>query len=206
MEIEQRNFDFELRAQADPGEEPVIEGVAVVYNQWSEDLGGFREMVEPGFFDDVLKGDVRALWNHNTDLVLGRTKAGTLALEDTERGLGIRIKPPDTQIGRDAMITIGRRDVTQMSFGFEVKPGGDQWTRDKDGTVRRTLKRGGAKKLFDVSPVTFPAYPQTSVSTRSQLEAFTQASQAAEAEASERATAQARNANRKRKLQILEIQ
>lgn len=167
-ELETRTFDVELRAQAD-GDKPVIDGTAVVYNRWSENLGGFREMVEPGFFENVLKNDVRALWNHNQDLVLGRTKAGTLTLQDTERGLDVHINPPDTQAGRDAVELIKRRDVTQMSFAFMVKPGGDEWTRDKDGTAKRVLKRGGAARLLDVSPVTYPAYPQTSVAVRSKL-------------------------------------
>lgn len=166
---EERSFDIELRVEMQDGN-PKIEGVAAVYNNWSEDLGYFREMIEPGFFDDVLKGDTRALWNHNADMVLGRTKAGTLKLEDTERGLGISIDPPDTQAGRDAMVSIKRRDVTQMSFAFQIKPGGDEWIREKDGKIKRVLKRGGAARLFDVSPVTYPAYPKTSVYVRSMIE------------------------------------
>lgn len=166
---EERSYEVELRVTNMDGK-PKIEGVAAVYNSWSEDLGYFREMIEPGFFDEVLKGDTRALWNHNADLVLGRTKSGTLQLEDTERGLGILIDPPDTQAGRDAMTSIKRRDVTQMSFAFMIKPGGDEWIREKDGKIKRILKRGGASRLFDVSPVTFPAYPRTSVYVRSMLE------------------------------------
>lgn len=170
--IERRTVDIELRVDM-VDDKPKIRGSAAVYNSWSEDLGYFREMIEPGFFEDVLKNDVRALWNHNTDLVLGRTKAGTLQLEDTERSLDISIDPPDTQMGRDSVTMIKRRDVTQMSFAFQVKPGGDEWIREKDGKIKRILKRGGAARLYDVSPVTYPAYPRTSVYVRSKLSELT---------------------------------
>lgn len=218
-DIERRMVEAELRAEGDP-EKPVISGTAAVYNRWSEDLGGFREIIEPGFFEPVLKNDVRALWNHNTDLVLGRTKAGTLSLADTERGLDVKINPPDTQTGRDAVVSIQRRDVTQMSFAFSVKSGGDQWERDpKTGAITRRLLRGGCEQLYDVSPVTYPAYPQTSVHARAMIDSLTtQAGQAPGLDETssnqdgqapdldqieqERAQARARNANRQRILQI----
>lgn len=177
MEIEQRSFRAEMSVDADDQQ---IRGVAAVYNQPSSDLGGFIEIIEPGFFSDVLADDVRALWNHNDDLPLGRTKAGTLAIEDTEQGLAVNIKPPDTQAGRDARVSIGRGDVDQMSFAFTVRTGGDRW--DKSGErVVRYLMPGGCAHLYDVSPVTFPAYPQTSVGLRNQFEAFMR-SQTAEAD------------------------
>lgn len=202
-DVEVRMFTIELRSS--DGEAPHIEGMAAVYNSWSEDLGGFREMIEPGFFENVLKQDVRALWNHNSDLVLGRTKSGTLRLEDTERGVQVDIVPPDTQTGRDALTSIGRGDVDQMSFAFSVKQGGDEWIREKDGSIKRVLKRGGAANLYDVSPVAFPAYAKTSVYVRSQLEAFNRTSQEADAAASGAAEAKVRHANRKRKIQLLSM-
>lgn len=203
VEIEQRAYEVEIRAGED-GEPPVIEGTAAVYNKWSEDLGGFREMVEPGFFEDVLKNDVRALWNHNQDLVLGRTKSGTLTLEDTERGLNVRIDPPDTQIGRDALTSIKRKDVTQMSFAFQVRSGGDEWSRDKDGTIRRILKRGGASRLHDVSPVTYPAYLSTSVHVRSMVEQLESTGEGAPDPDDARRLVRARHANRRNNIQLLE--
>lgn len=215
-EMERRNVEMEFRAE-DGTEKPKIRGRAVVYNRWSADLGGFKEIIEPGFFENVLKDDVRALWNHNTDLVLGRTRSGTLLLADTESGLDVEIDPPDTQIGRDAVVSIGRRDVNQMSFGFTVKSGGDKWERDqRTGAITRRLLRGGCETLFDVSPVTYPAYAQTSVSARSMMEALsTQGGQEPELESTvpggqapaqdEQAGAQARarNANRNRMIEIL---
>ena len=179
-ELEIRSFPVEMRALTpDPspdgeGKKPSIEGTAVVYGKKSELLFNmFREVIEAGFFEGVLKQDVRALWNHNADMILGRTKSGTLSLEDNERGLGVKIDPPDTQVGRDAVTSIKRGDVDQMSFGFTVKQGGDEWKKESDGSQTRILKRGGCERLFDVSPVTFPAYPQTSVHVRSMMEALT---------------------------------
>ena len=205
-DYELRTFSVEIRADGDPAVEPVIQGTAAVYNSPSELLfGQFTEVIEPGFFDNVLRNDVRALWNHNPDLVLGRTKSGTLSLTDTERGLDFTIRPPDTQIGRDSVTSIKRGDVDQMSFAFDVKPDGDEWIRNKDGSIKRVLKRGGCSTLYDVSPVTYPAYAKTSAYVRSQLESFTTESQAAPDGANDTAAAQARNANRKRKLQLLKL-
>jgi len=172
-DIERRSYHLiELRA-GEPGEDPKIEGIAAVYNQptrISTGFGDFTEVIEPGFFENALGDDVRALWNHNTDIVLGRTKSGTLKLNDKREGLGVEIDPPDTQAGKDAVISIRRGDVDQMSFAFSVKSGWDEWKEGEDGKMVRTLKRGACKQLYDVSPVSFPAYPQTSVAVRSWLQ------------------------------------
>jgi uncharacterized protein len=213
LEIERRMVEMEFRA-GESQEKPTISGRAVVYNRWSADLGGFKEIIEPGFFENALNQDVRALWNHNADLVLGRTRAGTLKLADNESGLDVEINPPDTQIGRDAVVSIQRRDVTQMSFGFTIKSGGDTWERDKrTGAITRRLLRGGCETLFDVSPVTYPAYAQTSVHARSMMDALSQDGQAPDLDADfpggaaaqdeqTRVQARARNANRIRLLEL----
>lgn len=208
LEREIRTVDIEMRA-ADGDAGPIIEGTAAVYNRWSEDLGGFREMIEPGFFENVLKQDVRALFNHDESLVLGRTRNGTLKLEDNERGLDVNIKPPDTQNGRDVIILVKRGDVTQMSFAFRVKhPDGDEWIQEKDGKLKRILKRGGAEKLYDVSPVTYPAYPQTSVHARSEVARLSEERQepdlGSEGEATEKQE-RIRRAHRQREMELLEI-
>lgn len=201
---------IEVRGEGDAS--PKIVGVAAVYDQPTmiESWGGkFIEVIERGFFEDVLDDDVRALWNHDTNLVLGRTKAGTLRLDDQERGLGVEIDPPDTQLGRDALTSIRRGDVDQMSFAFSVKQGADEW-KEADGILTRTLKRGACQQLYDVSPVSFPAYPQTSVGVRSVLSNLAaggslngdadQAIQNAAAEAQEQRRLRAKN--RKRLLEI----
>ena len=143
---------------------PRIAGHAALFDSVSEDLGGFRERIRPGAFAASLAADdVRALFNHDPNVILGRNRAGTLRLTEDERGLGIEIDPPDTQAARDLMVSIARGDVSQMSFGFSVGPGGQTWEKDAQGGVLRTLT---AVRLFDVSPVVFPAYPDTAVAVR----------------------------------------
>lgn len=152
--------DTEERA----GRPAKIRGHAAVFNQLSEDLGGFREQIAPGAFAEAIeKDDVRALINHDSNLVLGRNRAGTLELVEDQRGLAVLIDPPDTQYARDLIVSMKRGDITQMSFGFSVRPGGQDWAKDDEGRTIRTVKR---VRLFDVSPVTFPAYPQTDVAVR----------------------------------------
>lgn len=151
----------ELRV-AGEGEEAKLVGYAAVFDSLSEDLGGFREKIEPGAFADTIEADdIRALWNHDSSLVMGRRANGTLSLEEDERGLKVEITPPETQWARDAMESVRRGDVTQMSFGFYTLS--DRW-EVKDGEDIRTLER---VELIEVSPVTFPAYPDTAIALRS---------------------------------------
>ena len=164
--MERRFFELsELRAETD-SDQPHIRGYAAVFNSPSNLLwGSFREVIVPGAFTESLGlDDIRALWQHDTALVLGRNKANTLTLAEDDLGLRFDILPPDTQAGRDALVSIGRGDVDQMSFGFTVPPGGDEWREEESGMLIRTLRK---IKLFEVSPVTFPAYPQTAVGVRS---------------------------------------
>ena len=96
--------------------------------------------------------------------MLGRNKAGTLTLEEDEKGLKVRIVPPDTTWAKDLLVSIKRGDITQMSFGFTVIL--DRWSYEDNLDVRELLK----VKLFDVSPVTFPAYSQTECGIRSMFD------------------------------------
>lgn len=152
----------ELRI-ASEGEKRTIVGYAAVYDQLSEDLGGFVEMIRKGAFTESLaQDDIRCLWNHDANHVLGRNKAGTLRLSEDLRGLRIECDLPDTQAGRDVAIGIERGDIAHMSFGFETIE--RRWTFRKppEADLRELMK----VRLFDVSPVTFPAYPQTEVGMR----------------------------------------
>jgi HK97 family phage prohead protease len=148
---------LEVRAQAD--QPATILGHAALFNSPSVFMG-FRETIAPGAFADTLGGDIRALWQHDTTQVLGRTTAGTLRLWEDDQGLAFELDPPNTQTGRDAVTLIERGDVSQMSFGFNVPPGGDSWSEDGDGVPLRTLR---AVSLMEISPVTWAAYPQTGV-------------------------------------------
>jgi uncharacterized protein len=156
VDLERRTVvtpDLRIIAEAAPR----IAGHAALFDSVSEDLGGFRERIRPGAFAaSLVADDVRALFNHDPNVILGRNRAGTLRLTEDERGLGIEIDPPDTQAARDLMVSIARGDVSQMSFGFSVGPGGQTWEKNDQG-VLRTLT---AVRLFDVSPVVFPAYPE----------------------------------------------
>lgn len=149
---------LELRAQE--GKPATILGHAALFNTKSVFLYGFREIIEPGAFAESLSGDIRALWQHDTAKVLGRTKADTLKLWEDDQGLAFELHPPDTQDGRDAVTLIERGDVDQMSFGFNVPPGGDTWAEDEDGIPLRKLR---TVSLMEISPVTWAAYPQTGV-------------------------------------------
>lgn len=144
---------------------PKIVGHAAVFNQLSEDLGGFRERIAPGAFSKTLGADVRALFNHDPSMIIGRTTSRTLRLSEDAKGLMVEITPPDTPMARHVVESIRRRDITQMSFGFRTRE--DTFERTDDGIVRTLLD----VELFDVSPVTFPAYPQTDAAVRS-LEAW----------------------------------
>ncbi|MCK9341136.1 MAG: HK97 family phage prohead protease [Synergistaceae bacterium] len=162
-EIERRYFPVEeLRAITDEAGLRHITGYAAVFNSLSEDLGYFREKIDPGAFAETINSDdIRALKNHNSDYVLGRNKSGTLTLSEDQRGLKIDVMPPDAQWARDLMVSIDRGDIDQMSFGFQTMA--DRW-EIVDGKEVRTLMK---VRLFDVSPVTFPAYPDTEVGLRS---------------------------------------
>lgn len=157
---------LEVRAAAADSDEPAkLCGYAAKFNTRSENLGGFREIILPGAFDDVLKDDVRALLNHDYNLILGRTLSGTLRILQDTVGLYYECTLPDTQAARDLAVSIARGDISQSSFSFRLAAGGDSWDEDEEGVIIRTVKKVG--RLYDVSPVTLPAYPDTTTATRS---------------------------------------
>jgi uncharacterized protein len=125
------------------------------------------ERYAPGAFADAIAGqnDVRALKNHDDSILLGRTTSGTLRLWDSPEGLRYEVDLPDTTGGRDVAIEIQRGDMTGSSIGFTVLE--EKWESRSDGAEVRTILKA---KLWDVSPVTYPAYAATQVSTRSQQE------------------------------------
>jgi hypothetical protein len=167
MTIERRvfNSEFEVEKRNDgEGEVLVLRGYGAVFNSESKDLGGFVEQIEPGAFDDVLSDDVRALFNHDPNLVLGRSGAGTLRINQDLKGLRYEVDLPDTQLARDLYTSIKRGDISQSSFAFIVEE--DYFSEDLENNkfTRHITK---VRSLIDVSPVTYPAYEEASVSARS---------------------------------------
>lgn len=178
QEREIRVIDGQVELRMDGDDEnakPKVRGYAAVFGKESENLGNdqyqFREIIEPGAFSDVLGDDVRALLNHDPNFILARSKggAGTLRIGQDDTGLWYEFDAPDTQAGRDLMESLKRGDIDQSSFSFTVKDNGQKWeeTREGDGPtiIKRTIQK--IARLFDVSPVTYPAYPDATVALRS---------------------------------------
>ena len=166
MEDNQQHKDAEKRTMGtievreSEGDEMTLEGYAAVYNS-ETDLGHFREVIKPGAFDDVLDNDVRALINHDPNLILGRTTNGTLELSVDERGLKYRVKLGDQQYAKDFYESVKRGDISQSSFAFTI----DKQSWNEERTVRSVDK---VRQLLDVSPVTYPAYAAATVQARDQ--------------------------------------
>ena len=156
--LERRAF-AECRAEtSDNGKK--IRGYAIVFNSLSQDLGGFRELILPEAVDRTINEglDVRALVDHDTGKVLGRTRAGTLSLRKDSRGLRVELEPdPDISYASDILRSVARGDVTGMSFRFLTMPNGDDWNWDEKPPLRSLLDI----RISEVSIVTFPAYQAT---------------------------------------------
>lgn len=158
------NVDLQTRETMsdEQTEERVIEGYFSVFNSETELFPGAFEEIAPGAFDNTLSGDIKALINHNHELVLGRTKSNTLELKTDSRGLYgvIKINENDTD-AVNLYERVKRGDVDQCSFGFRVVKEEEEF-RD-DGSIKWTVTEADLK---EVSVVTFPAYEDTSVQAR----------------------------------------
>jgi uncharacterized protein len=161
--LERRFINQEFRV-SQAGEPATIGGYAAVFDSNSEDMG-FTETIDPHAFDSVMSSnpDVRCLWNHDPNHVLGRTTSGTLKLSIDARGLAYECETPDTQFANDLMVSMRRKDITGSSFGFIAKR--DQWTEMPDGSIQRRILE--FDQLLDVSPVTFPAFTAATSGVRS---------------------------------------
>lgn len=183
---ERRFFRCEVRA--DPGGEgqgAKIIGYGATFNSLSENLGGFREIIKPGAFDSVMQDDVRGLFNHDPNFVLGRTKSGTLRLTLDDTGLRYEIDAPDTQTVRDLVLApLQRGDIDGSSFNFRVAHDGERWHYDDDGLLIREITKFA--RLYDVGPVAFPAYPDSAAASRSMQEYLATEARALAAEDRER--------------------
>jgi uncharacterized protein len=156
---------IEIREEEDG--KRTISGYAVKWEMKSHPLGfftRFREQFKKGAFAESLgKEDQRALWSHDTSKVLGRTKNGTLRLYEDDIGLRFELDLADTTLGDDAFKTIKRGDVDGVSFGFRMRK--QEWDESDPDNVVRTISQAD---LFEISPVGFPAYPDSQVSARSE--------------------------------------
>lgn len=155
----------DVTTRSDENGDLFLEGLFVVYDSVYDVYPGATESIARGAFSESVNGDVRALYNHNTDIVLGRTSAGTLELRDTDKGLWgkIKINPKDTD-AMNAYARVQRGDLTGCSFGFDIPKDGEEITQNEDGTVHFTIKR--VDPLWEVSPCVFPAYEATHISAR----------------------------------------
>jgi len=162
-----------VRAGAPAEAAPVLEGYAALFDAWTQ-IGpndwGFMESIAPGAFATSLQeDDIRAFFNHDGNLILGRTSAKTAEFVEDDKGLRAVIYPPDTAAGRDVVTSIARGDVTGMSFMFRTRK--EEWTEpEQKGQLpkRRLLDL----QLFEAGPVTLPAYEQTSIAARDRVQAF----------------------------------
>jgi HK97 family phage prohead protease len=166
LALDQAGLRVEACPESRSADGRIIRGYAAVFNTWSQDLGGFREIIRPGAFARGLEAgdDVVALYNHDRAALLGRRSAGTLRLREDPRGLAVEIEPPDTTLGRDVVELIRRGDLRGMSFAFTVADdeAAQRWA-PAPSHMTRELR---AVILHDVTIATDPAYRDTTVALR----------------------------------------
>ena len=170
---DERRFIYEgAEVRTKKGAKPGIEGYAAIFDKRSVNLGGFAEIVRPGAFSRFLKNapDVRGLYNHNPDNLLGRTSNQTMRMSEDSKGLAYDIDLADTSCARDVYNLVDRGDVSGCSFSFTIpdRQNGQRWEDSKDEQGNYMLLRELRDvDVYDVGPVTFPAYPDTNVDARS---------------------------------------
>tara|TARA_R110000824_G_scaffold372075_1_gene561909 strand:- start:356 stop:1861 length:1506 start_codon:yes stop_codon:yes gene_type:complete len=162
-DIETRNFKLEDIEVREADGKNIVVGYGAVFNSESNNLGGFTEFISRDAFEGRENDDVRFLLNHDANYIMGRTTSGTLKLRVDEKGLRYEVAIPDTSAGRDLLVSLKRGDITESSFAFIVED--DAWSQSDSGAAVRTIKK--VSRLFDVSAVTYPAYPNASVGLRS---------------------------------------
>lgn len=163
-DLERRYTQVPVEVRAS-GDKQRIGGYAAIFNRYSQNLGGFVEMVMPSAFNKS-RGDgwpdVLARYNHDDNMLLGTTSGGTLSLSVDETGLVYEVEPPKSR--SDIVELVSRGDVRKSSFAFRVPPDGDDWELNDQGFPLRKLV---SVQLVDVAPVNIPAYTDTSAGLRS---------------------------------------
>lgn len=167
---ERRTISVDVRLHKRSDGKTVIRGHAALFNVFSEEMWGFREQIAPGAFTDAIAAgaDVCGLFNHDANQVLGRTPS-TLMLAEDATGLYMECEPADTQNARDVVTLIDRGDVRGQSFSFTMDyedDAAETWDYQGD-QVTRTIRK--ISKLWDVGPVTYPAYSATDVSVSQRM-------------------------------------
>lgn len=165
MEKEIRNISYLIRSNE---ESRLVEGVAIVFNSDSQDMG-YIETISPNAIDEdtIKRSDIYAYLNHSPERgVLARSRygEGSLKLELKDDGLHYSFEAPKTQLGDELLSYLTRGEITTSSFAFTVAEDGDRWYRDSEGILRREILK--INRLYDISPVFEPAYLATSVSKR----------------------------------------
>ena len=170
--MQKRSKPCQFRTEKSEDGKQRAEGVAILYEEptvlYEDSSTRYEEIIAQGAATKSLgEDDVRAVWNHNYDIVLGRKSAGTLTLEEAEDGVHVDIDFPDSEEGRGKFISVQRGDVNQMSFGFDILK--ESVTEDSTGEKRVIRSRVEEIKLWEVSPVTFPAYENTKLNARDRV-------------------------------------
>ena len=175
QEIEKRVFQIQYRV-ADESTEPgegkeasrTVEGYAALFDTTASIGGWFDERIEPGAFKEALKrSDIRALFNHDPNYILARTESGTLEVKEDKKGLFYRFEAPNTNFGNDFLEMLRRGDISQSSFAFTVKKQRWEEERISQDEMKYTRVIEEVEQVYDVAPVTYPAYAETTVSARS---------------------------------------
>lgn len=165
MELEKRTYSRPIERNKGDKSRKIV-GYAAIFGSSSEPLGSsskFTEVIARGAFDNTDMSDVRALLNHDQNIVYARSKANTLSLTIDKVGLRYEFEAPDSPNGDNLLVSLDRGDIDQSSFAFVVD--GEKWEEFPDGTVKRTIT--SISHVQDVSPVTFPAYEATTATRRS---------------------------------------
>lgn len=161
---ERRLFTVELRAAEGDNETRRVTGYAAVFNSWTNIGSWFREMIAPGSVSAALqRSDIRALFNHDPNHLLARTSSGTLEVREDDKGMYFEFEMPESR--QDLYELIKRGDLNQCSFAFTVAR--EEWRYNKeDDKEERIIQE--FDQIYDVGPVTYPAYEATSISARCQ--------------------------------------
>ncbi len=207
-DFETRFLTLKSRAEkrADAAGTPVIKGQAAVFNQETIIRGWFREQIVPGAFQRVLAGnpDTIGCLNHDWNVVLGRTTAGTLVLQETAEGLDYEIEiNPDDPEAMSVYAKVARGDINQSSFAFQV--GVEEWIYPQENSKDlplRSIKE--FSELYDVCPATFGAYPQTSAGVRSKFQSVEEPGMQPQAVSGDAEEVVVRQKSRQRSLELLE--